>query len=180
MTDDWRLDGGVGNEVAGVRVARLVSADVTAGPLVECGGAGTAPVAARSTVALTPADAGRSALVVFEDGDVRRPIIVGLLQEPAVTSSAHGPAAAGTGSDAAGPAEQQAVVAATAAPRSARRDVHIDGEHVSLDAKQELVLRCGEASVTLRADGRIVIKGMEIVSRARGTHKVKGASVLIN
>ena len=56
----------------------------------------------------------------------------------------------------------------------------IDGKRVCLEAEDELTLKSGKASITLQVDGRIVIKGMESVSRARGTHKVKGATVLIN
>jgi hypothetical protein len=48
------------------------------------------------------------------------------------------------------------------------------------DAHQALTLRCGESSITLRRDGKVIIKGEEIVSRARGTNKVKGAIVKIN
>jgi uncharacterized protein DUF6484 len=56
----------------------------------------------------------------------------------------------------------------------------LDGKRVCLEATDELTLRSGKASITLGADGRIVIKGMEIVSRARGTNKIKGAAVQIN
>jgi hypothetical protein len=48
------------------------------------------------------------------------------------------------------------------------------------EAPQELALSCGESSITLRRDGKIIIKGEEIVSRARGVNKVKGAIVKIN
>jgi Domain of unknown function (DUF6484) len=163
MADDWRLDGGVVTAAAGVRIARLAAVDLTGAPLVAIGESGADAVAARSTVQLAPADAGRSAVLVFEEGDLRRPIVIGLLQDRPIMPLPDAPAATDEPEHA-----------------SSRRDVRIDGRSVSLEATQELTLRCGQASVTLRADGRIVIKGMEIVSRARGTHKVKGATVLIN
>jgi hypothetical protein len=48
------------------------------------------------------------------------------------------------------------------------------------DAKDEIQLRCGKSSVTLRKDGKIEIKGTQIVSRASGVNRIKGASVAIN
>lgn len=63
---------------------------------------------------------------------------------------------------------------------AAERSVEIDGRCIALEAKNELVLRCGESSITLRADGRIVIKGGEIISRASRSNRVRGATVSIN
>ncbi|MCC6418741.1 MAG: hypothetical protein IT429_10940, partial [Gemmataceae bacterium] len=48
------------------------------------------------------------------------------------------------------------------------------------DAKEEIVLRCGKSSITLRKDGKVVVLGAEVVSRASGTNKIKGAAVRIN
>jgi hypothetical protein len=58
--------------------------------------------------------------------------------------------------------------------------VQIDAKRVVLDAKQEIVLSCGKGSMTLTADGRIVIKGIEITTRALRKHKIKGGTVDIN
>jgi hypothetical protein len=51
---------------------------------------------------------------------------------------------------------------------------------VQLGAPDELVLRCGKASVVLRKDGRVTVKGTRIVSASTGPHKIKGASVELN
>ncbi len=56
----------------------------------------------------------------------------------------------------------------------------IDGRSVVLEGKDELVLRCGEASITLRRNGRIVIRGVQIEVRAAGSNKIRGGSVQIN
>jgi hypothetical protein len=48
------------------------------------------------------------------------------------------------------------------------------------DAEEEVVLQCGKSSVLLRRDGKIVIKGGNIVSRASGTNKVQGGVVRLN
>ena len=51
---------------------------------------------------------------------------------------------------------------------------------ITLQAETELLLRCGNASILLRRDGKLVIKGTEVVSRASGAHKIRGGQVNIN
>jgi hypothetical protein len=51
---------------------------------------------------------------------------------------------------------------------------------LALEAEEEIALNCGKSSILLRRDGKIVIKGREIASRASGTNKVQGGSVRLN
>jgi len=53
-------------------------------------------------------------------------------------------------------------------------------ERQVFEASEELVLACGSASISLRADGKIKIRGEDVVTRARRTHWIKGGVVLIN
>jgi hypothetical protein len=48
------------------------------------------------------------------------------------------------------------------------------------EAAEEITIACGKSSITLRRDGRVVIKGTELVSRASGTNKIRGGAVRIN
>lgn len=109
------------------------------------------PVRARCAVAsaaLPPRDqvVGAEVVVVLEDGDAGRPIIMGFVRE-----SLWGHAAS-----------------ATTLPT------------VLIEGSDEVALRCGKASISLAADGRIVIKGTRLTSRATEANKVRGAVVLIN
>jgi hypothetical protein len=65
----------------GVAVAAFAGFDVEGRFLVTLGD-GMAPVQALSTVGLAPGDAGAAIVVAFEQGEVRRPVIVGRLQPP--------------------------------------------------------------------------------------------------
>jgi hypothetical protein len=56
----------------------------------------------------------------------------------------------------------------------------LDMERIVLQGHTEVQLRCGQASVTMRADGKLVVKGTELVSKASATNKIRGASVQIN
>ena len=60
------------------------------------------------------------------------------------------------------------------------RDITVDGERIVFDAKKEIELRCGKSSLIMKNDGKIVIKGTQLVSRASGVNKIKGAAVKIN
>lgn len=51
---------------------------------------------------------------------------------------------------------------------------------VNLDAGRSLTLRCGQASIELRADGTIEIHGINVESYAEGIQRIKGAKVRIN
>jgi hypothetical protein len=58
--------------------------------------------------------------------------------------------------------------------------VERDGERLELVADREIVLRCGKASITLTAAGKIVLRGAYILSRSTGVNRIKGGSVQLN
>lgn len=58
--------------------------------------------------------------------------------------------------------------------------VDADGDSVVIEGNREVVLRCGKASITLKPDGSIIIRGGQILSRADGANRVQGASVQLN
>lgn len=60
--------------------------------------------------------------------------------------------------------------------------VNTDGEEriVTLKAKEQLVLRCGDASITLTRAGKVVISGKYVLSRSTGVNMVQGATVHLN
>jgi hypothetical protein len=49
-----------------------------------------------------------------------------------------------------------------------------------IEAREQLTLKCGEGSITLRGDGKVLIQGKDLVSRAQRTNRIKGGSVAIN
>jgi len=56
----------------------------------------------------------------------------------------------------------------------------LDGEQLVLTADREIVLRCGEASITLTRAGKVLIRGTYLLSRSSGANRIKGGSVQIN
>lgn len=55
-----------------------------------------------------------------------------------------------------------------------------DGRRVEINAEQEIVLRCGDASITLTRSGKILIRGEYVLSRATGVNRIQGGAVEIN
>lgn len=53
-------------------------------------------------------------------------------------------------------------------------------DELVLEATKGLTLKCGEGSITIRADGKILIRGKDLVSHAQRMNRIKGGSVSIN
>jgi len=49
-----------------------------------------------------------------------------------------------------------------------------------LEARESLTLRVGDGSITIRKDGKILIKGKDLVSIAERMNRIKGGAVSIN
>jgi hypothetical protein len=142
--------------VPGAATARLEGFDLEDQPvLAGVPGLAGELVPARTSVQLLREQIGSTVVVLFEGGDVRRPIVVGVLQgrpSPSATGVAPAPLV------------------------SAR----IDDQRVVLTAEREIVLRCGQASITLTRAGKVLIEGAYVLSRSTGYNKIKGAAVDIN
>ncbi len=149
---------------AAAMLGRIVAVDAEGTVSVEVPGAPQAR-AARLAVPLThdellaAREAGGAAVLVFENGDPALPIIVGLVQ------------AVGRSAD---------VVRneSTEVPQVLEAD--IDGKRVRITAQDEIVLECGSASITLRRNGRVVVRGTYVESYSDGTNRIKGGQVRIN
>jgi hypothetical protein len=59
-------------------------------------------------------------------------------------------------------------------------DANIDGRRVHIVAQDEIVLECGQASITLRRNGRIIVRGTYVETHSDGTNRIKGGQVRIN
>jgi hypothetical protein len=49
-----------------------------------------------------------------------------------------------------------------------------------IEATTQLTLKCGDGSITLRGDGKVLIKGKDLVSHAQRMNRIKGGGVAIN
>ena len=65
-------------------------------------------------------------------------------------------------------------------PGDLRPKFTADGDRLELSAEKEIVLRCGDASITLTRAGKILIRGAYVLSRSSGVNRIQGGSVEIN
>ncbi|WP_342376819.1 DUF6484 domain-containing protein [Myxococcus stipitatus] len=146
-------------------VGWLVGADSAGAPLVDFEGNPSGPCVARRTVPLEPehlqhaAQTRQEVLLTFERGNPRLPIITGLLlsDTPSLDAMLEEPTA------------QPAPV-----------EAHVDGQRVVIEGTDEIVLKCGQASITLRRNGKLIIKGTYVETHSAGVNRIKGGSVQIN
>ena len=145
----------------GVVIGKLVDFKDSGEPLVDFPANMTGKhLPARSTVALGKNAIGREVALLFEESDPRKPIVMGLIQQPESTiASVETPAL-----------EEQ--------PQPI--NVEIDGERLVFTAQKEIVLRCGKASITLTRAGKVLIRGAYVLSRSSGANKIKGGSIALN
>jgi uncharacterized protein DUF6484 len=116
------------------------------------------PVQARLAVSATKEqfehaiEVHQPVLLLIDEDAPQRPIIVGFVEEK--------------------------LTPALAAPQIVEADV--DGKRVRVVGQDEVVLECGSASITLRRNGRVIIKGTYVETHSDGTNRIKGGQVRIN
>ncbi|HMW72235.1 MAG TPA: hypothetical protein PKD17_10465, partial [Cellvibrionaceae bacterium] len=62
----------------------------------------------------------------------------------------------------------------------AERSANLDGKRLVFEAEEEVQIKCGEASINLYKDGRVVIRGRNLISRASAVNRILGGSVQVN
>lgn len=75
--------------------------------------------------------------------------------------------------------EPGVVLGQVGAPAAADEARHVPDE-LLIEAKHGLTLKCGDGAIVFRSDGKVLIKGKELVSHAQGRNRIRGASVAIN
>lgn len=141
-------------QIESVVVGTLVGFLESAVPLVIYPGQpGSAAIPARAAFDLRGEHVGHEVVLMFEGGDPLKPLVMGCLQEKSAWPLVEQPA---------------------------QVEVDADGQRLVIDAKNEIVLRCGKASITLTKAGKVLIRGAYLLSRSSGVNRIKGGSVQIN
>ena len=61
-----------------------------------------------------------------------------------------------------------------------RRHLKIRADELDLEAASQITLQCGKASITLRRDGKVVVRGTHVLTRASGVNRIRGGTVELN
>jgi hypothetical protein len=105
---------------------------------------------------------GRTVVVFVNESS--RPVILGVVAERLWDTP-----------EGAGPIDAQATL-----PPGEPVAVHADKRRLDLEATDEIRLTCGKSSLVMRRDGTVIVRGVNIVSRALQAHKIRGATVNVN
>lgn len=163
------------------------------------------PLVAVSTVAVSHQHIGRQVALLFANGDVQKPVIIGLIHSPLfdllenfsmlqnvevsmsgvpnsdvldsdmVNSDVFNSENDLTDTD---PFDGHKLIT----PESSAQieTIRVDGKRVVIEGQEEIVLTCGESSITLTKAGKILIRGNYLVSRSNGVNRILGGSVQVN
>jgi len=110
----------------------------------------------KSTVEISESTIGKEVLISFEDENVYRPVITGIMQKLELPTKS---------------------ISNTNKQFQTKLD---DSERLVFSAEREIVLQCGKSSIHLTKAGKVIIRGNYVLSRSTGLNSMKGGSVSIN
>ena len=151
-------------------IGTLLSIDEQGRLLVDFpGNPAEAPLAAITTLGLNQQNIGRQVALLFVNGDLRQPVVMGMIHSPlqAMLDSFEQTAHQGDESVA---IESDLHV----------DDVEVNGKRVVFEAQEEMVFKCGESSITLTKSGKVLIRGKYLLNRSSGVNRIMGGSVQVN
>lgn len=143
-------------------------------------------VTAVSTLAVTPAHIGRQVALLFANGDPQKPIIMGFIYSPlyqmldGFSLLDHPSIVEDSGGDQDIFPNENVTAELKVESPLATETIRVDGKKVVIEGEEEVVLTCGESSITLTKAGKIIIRGKYLVSRASSVNRILGGSVQVN
>lgn len=152
-------------EISGTRIGRICEITDQGKVYVDFEGNGLGPIVARFADSIRRKlgnifeDGENNVLLLFENNDPKRPVIIDILRDSIDIATEKEP---------------------VAFQMDDSKNLFIDGKRFTFDAKEQIVLRCGKSSITLTRAGKILIKGAYLLNRSSGVNRIRGASVHIN
>jgi len=156
-------------------IGTLVSIDEQGAPQVDFLGNKTEqPLVAMATLSITQTHIGRQVALLFANGDLHSPVIIGVIHSPLHDMLEN--------------FDQSQVLEAKQTTKDKVEletnmpveDVLIDGKKITFAAREQIVFKCGESSITLTKAGKILIRGKYILNRSTGVNRIMGGSVQVN
>lgn len=155
----------ISKQIDGVRVGKVIDIDDNGRVFIDFAGNPHGHASARYTSSVQlealrqAASSGQDVLLAFENSDPLRPIIIDTISTP----------------------ETDIVQTENINFKvDELKDITVDGKKITFNAKEQIVLKCGKASITLTKAGKVFIRGAYVLSRSSGVNRVKGGSVQIN
>ena len=130
-------------------------------------------IPAISTISVSHQLIGRQVALLFAEGNLNNPVIMGLIHSPLDEMLENFELSADLDN-------QQKAHHTTQANTLSTEQVVIDGKRIVIEGQEEIVLKCGESSITLTKAGKIMIRGKYLLNRSTGVNRIMGGSVQVN
>lgn len=156
-------------------IGTLVEIDKQGQPLIDFSENPTAhPLVAMTTLGMTAKHVGRQVALLFANGNLHKPVIMGMIHSPLLDMLEN--------------FDQTQTITDRNETKNVIElesdaqvdDVLIDGKRMVFEAKEEIVFKCGEASITLTKAGKVLIRGKYLLNRSSGVNRIMGGSVQVN
>lgn len=149
-------------------IGTLCSVDPLGQPLIDFPqNPSKQPVSAMTTLALTQQQSNRQVALLFNQGDLNKPIVIGLIHSPLQAMLEN--------------FGQTAIEESVEIAGALNIDnVKVEGKKVTLEAEEEMVFKCGDSSITLTKAGKVLIRGKYLLNRSSGVNRIMGGSVQVN
>jgi len=137
---------------------------------------------ALTTQHLTKKHIGRQVALLFANGNIKTPVIMGVI---------HSPLQDMLESFEQQPSSDIEVFENVIQNKNENKNIQlesnlnvdnvlIDGKKITFEAREQIVLKCGESSITLTKAGEILIRGKYLLNRSTGVNRIMGGSVQVN
>ena len=132
------------------------------------------PIPAISTIEFSSRQIGRQVALLFAEGNLSQPVIMGLIHNALDVMLENFEVVVEEEN------KEETSSSNDNVKTSVMEDVLLDGKRIVLEGKEEVVLKCGEASITLTKAGKILIRGKYLLNRSTGVNRIMGGSVQVN
>ena len=165
-----------------LKQANIAPGEIVIGSLVELNDLGepcvnfegiSEPLKAISTISITKEHIGTQVALLFANGNITAPVIMGFIHNPLAEMLENFE----TNQLSETTNTKQAIALESNLQVD---DVLIDGKKITFEAKEQIILRCGESSITLTKAGKILIRGKYLLNRSTGVNRIMGGSVQVN
>lgn len=147
----------------------LVRLDSNLRPIVVYANQPDKEIMAISVVPIDATHTRRQLILSPIDGNPENPVILGIVQNPLMDIL-----------------ERQAATETRQGGEVGREnpftqaDVLVDNNRIVINAREEIVFKCGDASITLTKSGKVLVRGKYVLSRSAGVNRILGGSVQVN
>jgi hypothetical protein len=157
----------------------IISIDALGQPMVDYPlNPDTGALKAITTLALTSQHISRQVALLFNQGNLSQPIVMGFIHSPLQSILDNFEQTPDVLTQ-----DRSTISEDHNVELSGHLDtdnVCVDGNKIIFEAQDEMVFKCGKSSITLTKEGKVMIRGKYLLNRSSGVNRIMGGSVQVN